>query len=133
MADTKRKGDIAEAMVLAEVFRRGYRAAIPVGEDWPFDLIVERRGKFERVQCKYTVSDGRMIKAKCSSTNNWVSIRYTKTHIDWLAVYDRTSDACYYIPAEELGDGRYSMHLRLRPAANRQEKGLRWARDYMKW
>jgi hypothetical protein len=100
-------------MVLADVFRRGYRAAIPVGEDWQFDLIVERQGAFERVQRKYTVSDGRMIKVKCRSTNNWVSICYTKAHIDWLAVYDQTTDACYYIPADELGDGRHQLNLRL--------------------
>lgn len=133
MAITKRKGDVAEAVVIADALKRGYRVAIPLGEDWPFDLIVERHSRLERVQCKYTVSDGTLIKAKCRSTNGWLDLRYTSDVIDWLAIYDATSDACYYVPAEELGDGRTSMNLRLEAPKNGQAKGIRWAESYRDW
>jgi hypothetical protein len=55
---------------------------------------------------------------------------YTAETIDWLAVYDVTSDCCYYVPAIELKDGMWSMHLRLTPPARRR-KNVRFARDYV--
>jgi hypothetical protein len=56
--------------------------------------------------------------------------RYTAATIDWIAVYDRTSDRCYYCPASELGAGRNYLHLRLAPARNGQVSGIRLATDY---
>jgi PD-(D/E)XK endonuclease len=56
--------------------------------------------------------------------------RYTAEMIDWLAVYDRATDCCYYIPAEELAAGMSMMHLRLRPALNGQRLRIRHAADY---
>jgi hypothetical protein len=51
--------------------------------------------------------------------------------IDWLAVYDATSDRCYYVPAAQLGDGMNVMHLRLQPTRNNQQRRIRYARDYL--
>jgi hypothetical protein len=44
MASLKMKGDLAELKVAADLLERGYKIAIPYGEDWDFDLIIERRG-----------------------------------------------------------------------------------------
>jgi hypothetical protein len=57
--------------------------------------------------------------------------RYTARTIDWLAVYDPTSGACYYIPAAELGPGMSSLHLRLRGTRNNQRIGIRFASDFV--
>ena len=57
--------------------------------------------------------------------------KYTARSIDWLAVYDRVADRCYYVPAAELGEGRALMHLRLTPARNSMQRGINWARDYL--
>lgn len=51
--------------------------------------------------------------------------------IDLLAVYDATSDRCYYVPAKELGAGRSTLCLRLTPARNGQRLGTRPAEDYL--
>ncbi len=53
MAPLKQKGDLAEMLVAADLVRRGYKVALPFGEDWDYDLIVERDGRLERVQVKY--------------------------------------------------------------------------------
>jgi hypothetical protein len=50
--------------------------------------------------------------------------------IDWLAVYDRTSERCFYLPASELGEGRNRLHLRLTSTSNGQHQGIRYAADY---
>jgi hypothetical protein len=55
---------------------------------------------------------------------------YTAKTVDWMAVYDATTDCCYYVPSSELGGGRYLISLRLRPAKNNQRIGVRYAIDY---
>ena len=132
----KQKGDLAELMVACDLRRRGYKLAIPYGEDSDYDLIIERDGRLERVQVKHTESDGRVVSVKCCShslTNGHVrsTKRYTAATIDWLAVYDRTTDCCYYIPASELGDGRRELRLRIARARNNQQAGIRSAADYL--
>ena len=42
MASLKTKGDLAELKVAADLIERGYRVAIPFGEDNDFDLILIR-------------------------------------------------------------------------------------------
>jgi hypothetical protein len=133
LLNRKAKGDLAELAVATDLIRRGYKVALPYGEDW--DLIVERGGKLERVQVKCTASDGAIIEIRCISqslTNGKVRAikRYTAETVDWIAVYDRTSECCYYVPATELGGGRRSITLRLTPTRNGQILRTRKAADY---
>jgi hypothetical protein len=132
----KGKGDLAELMVATDLLRRGYRIAIPYGEDCDFDLVLIRGRKLERVQVKFTRSDGAVINVRCRShslTNGKVRRvkHYTAETIDILAVYDDTSARCYYIPASELGRGRSNICLRLTPARNGQRVGTRPAENYL--
>jgi hypothetical protein len=131
----KGKGDLAELMVAADLRRRGFKIAIPFGEDCDFDLVLIRGERLQRVQVKYVESDGAVVKLKCFShslTNGKIrqTKRYTARTIDLLAVYDDTSSRCFYVPAAELGEGRSILHLRLKPALNQQRVGTRSAEDY---
>lgn len=112
----------------------GYKIAIPVGEDWRFDLIVLKDSKLVRVQCKYVTSDGQFISVPCKSSNNWNVKKYTPDEIDWLVVYDRTTDKCYYIPSALLGcNGRHDLRLRVTASKNGQLKNIRYAKDFETW
>jgi PD-(D/E)XK endonuclease len=132
----KAKGDLAELRVAADLRARGYMVALPYGEEWDADLIVCRNpGSLERVQVKYACSDGRVIVVRARSaslTNGRVRSTklYTAAMIDWLAVWDRTLDCCYYIPASELGQGMNELTLRVAPALNGQTRGIRLAERY---
>ena len=139
MAPLKQKGDRAEIEVARDLIKRGFRLAIPYGEDWDFDLIFARPNseQLERVQVKYTESRDGVICVKCFShslTNGKVrrTKKYTSATVDWLGVYDRTTDRCYYVSAGVLGsEGRKQLHLRLTPARNGQRSGIRFAEDYV--
>jgi PD-(D/E)XK nuclease superfamily protein len=134
----KDKGDLAEVLVAADVVRRGYKIAIPYGENWDYDLIVCRHERLERVQTKYTESDGEVIEVKCFSaslTNGKVRSvkRYTLETVDWIAVYDATTDRCYYLPSSEFAEGKTYLHLRLSDAKNNQKRGVRRADEYLEF
>ena len=135
MAPLKAKGDLAELMVAADLLRRGYKIALPYGEDWDYDLILCRGAAFERVQVKHATSDWRVVPVRCRSfslTNGKVreTKKYTAATIDWLAVYDATTGDCFYVPAAALGDGRSILSLRLEPTLSGRREGIRWAADY---
>ncbi len=135
MAALKAKGDLAELSVAADLMDRGYKVAFPYGEDWDYDLILVRGGRFERIQVKHATSDGRVIQVRCRSlslTNGKVRAikKYTAASIDWLAVFDVTTQCCYYVPAAELGTGRHILHLRLTPALSGRRQGVHAASDY---
>jgi hypothetical protein len=114
---------------------RGCQVAFPFGEDCDYDLIADRDGALHRVQVKYTESDGHVVILRCRShslTKGKIRAtkHYTAETVDWIAVYDRTTDRCYYCPSSELGPGRSSLRLRLTPARNGQSLGIRNAGDY---
>ncbi len=138
MAPLKLKGDRAEIEVARDLIRRGFRIAIPYGEDWDFDLIFQRPGSgaLERVQVKHVTAKNGVVEVPCFShslTNGKVrrTKLYTAATVDWLAAFDPISDRCFYVPADELGEGRRGFSLRLRPTKNCQAKGVRFAEDYL--
>lgn len=131
----KTKGDLAELKVAADLADRGCRISIPFGEDCDYDLIADYEGRLHRVQVKYTQSDGEVVVIRCRShslTNGRVRATklYTADMVDWIAVYDATTERCFYCPSWELGAGRNLMHLRLTPARNGQKVGIREASAY---
>jgi hypothetical protein len=132
----KAKGDLAELKVAADLRGRGYKIAVPFGEDWDFDLVLCRDdGPLERVQVKYVRSDGCVIIVRprsSSLTNGKVRATklYTAATIDWLAMWDASLDRCFYVPAAELGAGMNLLTLRLSPSRNNQVRGIRPAERY---
>ena len=64
-----------------------------------------------------------------TSNSAWVTHRYTKEEVDWIAVYDSTSDQCFYLPSV-IWDGQVAVSLRLTPTINGQAKGIRFAKDF---
>jgi hypothetical protein len=138
MAPLKQKGDVAELAVALDLRRRGHRVAFPYGEDCDYDLIVDRDGSLERVQVKYSRSNGRTLEVRTRShslTNGKVRVTkyYTAAMVDWIAVYDASTSAIYYLPAAILGTGRDQLTLRLAPAANNQRQGVRMAADFLQF
>ena len=131
MGITTAKGEVGEAIILADLQRQGHGVAIPFGHDLPYDLIVIRKenGALEKVQCKYTTSNGRVVFARIMSNSAWVTHRYTEEEVDWIAVYDATTDSCLYLPAS-VWNGQVCVNLRLAPTANGQVKGIRFAASY---
>jgi hypothetical protein len=137
MAPLKRKGDLGELKVAADLVARGCSLYIPFGEDSDYDLIADFEGRLHRVQVKYTASDGRVIVVRCRSHSlTKGKIRrtkfYTAAMVDWIVVFDATTERCYYVPSWMLGaEGLSDLRLRLTPAKNGQSLRIRLAEDYL--
>lgn len=131
-------GNVGEFRIAYEAAKRGYVVSIPMGHDVKYDLIVDRGGKLERVQVKTVTSNGAVIKAHMRSPgriDGKISInKYTSEDVDWIVVFDVTTELCLFVPASELGSsGKDALTFRVKPAKNNQRKNVRFVEDYMMW
>ncbi len=113
----------------------GYNVLTPFGKNHRYDLVIEDAdGKFWRVQCKTGWTDEGMTVinfATASSYNHTAKQKGWRNYrgqVEYFAVYCPDTRGVYLIPVDQVGITQAK--LRLVPTANKQEKGVRWAKDY---
>jgi PD-(D/E)XK endonuclease len=125
-------GERSEAIILAELVKRGHRVLIPYGTNHRYDLAVDVGGRFLRAQCK----TGRLregvirfstVSTRVNTVRTYIAA-YDSDQIDLFLIYCPDTDRVYALDVGEAAasNGR----LRVDPAANGQAKGIRWAADH---
>lgn len=128
--NTYEKGNVAEAAVLAAFVKRGWTVLVPFGGACRYDLVVDRGKGLERVQVKSVKTRAGALQIPTCSVqpDRKTSRAYTEAEIDLLAAWWPEGGRLFLVPASELLTRQIS--LRLTPAANGQEVGIRHAADY---
>jgi hypothetical protein len=95
--DAKHRGEWTELNFMSRVTERGFNVSKPWGDSTRYDVAVERRGHFLRVQIKSTIArqDGGYVVAIKSSRCQF----YTRHQVDFFAVYVIPEDVWYILPA----------------------------------
>jgi PD-(D/E)XK endonuclease len=125
-------GQRSEAVILAELVKRGHQVLLPYGTNHRYDLVIDVGGKFLRAQCK----TGRLRRGTIefatqstrANTQRIFHVPYDADQIDLFLVYCPDTDRVYAVGVGEVASGRG--FLRVDPAANGQVKRIRWAADY---
>jgi hypothetical protein len=132
---TKTKGDVSELFVTARLLELGKKVLKPVGDNSRYDLVVEEAdGRFVRVQVKTAYIDSATANClrfpTCSSANHTTNAKkmHYRGQVDVFAVYYPVTRTVYWIPIDSVGTSIAS--LRLAPALNGQNAGVRYAKDY---
>jgi hypothetical protein len=131
-------GERSQAHIIARLLDVGYYVFTPYGDNTRSDLIIEDAdGTFYRVQCKtgWIEDDGALIKFATASSyyhtragRTGYGRRDYRGQIDYFAVYCPDMKNVYLVPVDHVGTA--NANLRLLPTANKQEKNVRWAKDY---
>lgn len=131
-------GEQSEAIIIAKLLEVGYEILTPLGDNRRYDVVLEDAdGNFFRVQCKtgWIANDGACIQFKTASSYYHTRAGRTshgrkdyRGQIDYFSVYCPEIRKVYLIPVGDVGTANAS--LRLLPTANKQEKNVRWAKDY---
>jgi hypothetical protein len=125
-------GERTEAIIVAELVKRGHRVLVPQGTNHRYDLAIDTGGRFLRVQCKTGRLRQGVIKFKTASTRANTLRAYTKpydaTQIDLFLIYCPDTDRVYALDVDEAGVTEGG--LRVNPAANGQARRIRWAADH---
>jgi len=102
--NSKTKGDWALSKAIAYFMEAGYEVLLPIGDKRPYDLVIEKDGKLQKVQCKYTshkskygvyLAPLRVMGGNRSSGNT--AKKYNKEDFDLLFVYTEMGSK-YCIP-----------------------------------
>jgi hypothetical protein len=131
---TKEKGNIGEAIVLAEFTKRGIQCCLPFGDSARYDLIAEFNGKLNKIQIKYCgqITKHNSVECPCaSSTNHTTNKHYTtyENDVDYIACYIVPLDKVILIPIEEIGSQK-SITIRLSSPLNGQTKNIHIVDDF---
>jgi hypothetical protein len=122
-------GARAELEVTCALERAGWIVYLPVvAHHARVDLIALRNDEVLRVQCKTSVvKNGVVFFRTCSNTAN--KPRSYVGEIDAFGVYCPGINTVFLVPVDGLGER--GCQLRLGPPANNQQKGVRFAADYV--
>jgi hypothetical protein len=133
MLTTDQKGAIAETALVHAAAKLCIPVYTPICEGSRYDLIFDVDSQLFRVQCKWAVRSGSVVMIRCRSCRRsgtgLVHRSYTTDEIDLIAGYCAEIDQCYVVPFADYFR-RGSLHLRLGPTKNNQQRGILWARDF---
>ena len=118
--------------MLSVLLHAGYNVLVPFGVA-RYDLVIEVGGEFKRVQCK-TASlkpGGTAIKFNANSRPPGGTSRSYAGEIDYFGVYWPAEGRVYLVPISDVDGINNLVTLRLVPARNNQERGVRNAADYL--
>jgi len=125
--DNKQKGNLATASAIQCFVSAGYTISIPLTDTAKYDLVVERDGRFQAVQCKYAGYEGNRgvysVPLYVSGGNRSAGnrrIRYQEQDFDLLFVLC-ANGRVYVIPFEEIA-GQTTINV------GRESKWSRWER-----
>jgi hypothetical protein len=125
-------GQRSEAAILAAFIEKGFEVLLPWGTNHRYDMVLDLGDRFLRVQCKTGhLKNGTVeFSARSVRTNTReVLVRDYIGEIDYFAVYCPATRDVYMVPCDART--RTYVTLRLEPAANSQNKRIRWAADYL--
>ena len=127
---TREKGNVSEARILAAFVAAGYLVSVPFGSGHKYDFVIDDSTRLLRVQCKTgRIKNGVLVfNAYSQSGNGGVKASYRGV-ADLFAVLNPEDDKVYLIPVNEVGVTDVS--LRLSPTLNKQTQGVRWAEFYL--
>ena len=125
----KAVGERTEGQILAAFLRAGKVVLTPFGDSQRYDLVIDEDGKFTRVQCKTgKIVNGCVRFPTCSNNWNNGTRKNYRGQVEIFAVYVPQNGKIYTVPVDAVGIK--GCNLRLEPTKNRQEKDVRWAKDY---
>jgi hypothetical protein len=125
----KAKGEITEAVILAELMKRGKVVLLPFGNNQRYDLLIDDGGTFTRVQCKTGRLINHCVRFYTRSVNGFTGKkRGYRGEIDLFMVYCPDNQKIYAINVNDAPESE--MYLRIHPSRNGQRVGVFFASDY---
>lgn len=129
--NSKDKGNLGEALALAEFQKYNITTAIPFGDNARYDLIADFNGKLNKIQVKYCnqkISDTGSIPCPCASSYNHTSTRQTwetyENEIDYFVFYLAEWQKIILVPLKIIGNKKSIMFRQTKPKNNQSNYNL---------
>ena len=122
----------SEAIILAELTKRGYAVLMPFGVNYRYDFVIDMGNRFLRAQCKTgRLRNGAVVFSTESVRSNTrqAQRRGYAGEVDWFLVYCPDTEQVYAVPIEAASG--CAVALRIARPENNQSKRIRWAADHV--
>lgn len=112
--DSKDKGDLGVAMVIANLCSQHIKIALPMSEHLPFDLIaINEQGNLSRVSVKYVKLNNRKrievpLRTISSNSKGYNTKHLNHDDVDGFAVFCPDTKVCYFIGKSRYKENRTS-------------------------
>lgn len=129
--NSKRIGNIGEAITLAKFVEKGIGVYLPFGDNEKADLIIELNKKLYKIQVKTSnrLESGCLIfNTQSSRSGTREKIFYKEEDIDLYACYSLITKELYILNRKEFPQGTVS--LRIEDSKNNQTKNIKFAKNY---
>jgi hypothetical protein len=130
--NTKEKGDISVAVILSALLKARVPVLTPFGDKERYDLVIDLKGRFKRIQCKTgQIRNGCVLFRTYSlSTCKGDSIArsYTANEIDLFMIYCPENEKIYILDVNDVPTR--ICYLRLEASKNGQKQNIRLASDH---
>ena len=98
----RQKGNAGMALAIAYFGTNGYTVSTPLNDTQWYDLIVEKDGVFQTVQCKFTASKDNTISLRSTGGTNGAAYDNVRNHpLDLLFCADKDMNM-FVIPMQDL-------------------------------
>ena len=120
----KEKGRAGMSMAIAYFGANGYTVNIPLNDTQWYDLVVEKDGIFQTVQCKATGSSDNAVSLKSTGGTKGAAYDFLLNHsVDYLFCLDKNQNM-YLIPVQDLRDFGVSKSITLRTQKTANGQGF---------
>lgn len=132
--NSKEKGELAEAIIKAELMKRGLSVLEPVGESHRYDLVIDNGGNFTRIQCKSgRLRDGSILFNVKSINYNLSETENRGYHgdVDAFCVYCFDTEETYWVPIEDVGSTEKRLRVDEDIGKYNSPSQFDWAENYL--
>ena len=129
--NSKRIGNIGEAITVAKFVEKGIPVYLPFGDNEKIDLIIEIKGKLLKVQVKTSnrLYKGSLIfNTRSTRSGTKETVLYSEEDIDLYACYSLITKELYILERIEFSQG--TVFLRIEDSKNNQIKNIKYAKNY---
>lgn len=120
----KEKGRAGLSLAIAYFGTNGYTVSLPINDTQWYDLIVEKDGVIQTVQCKFTASKDNTVYLNSTGGTKGTTYDNILNHpLDLLFCADKNMNL-YVIPMEDLRKAGNVKSVSLRTAPNSNNQGF---------
>lgn len=120
----KDKGRAGLSLAIAYYGTQGYTISLPLNDTQWYDLIIEKDGVFQTVQCKFTASKDNSISLRSTGgTKGSVYDNLLNHNLDILFCADKNMNM-YSIPVKDLKNSGNTNAIRLKTEPNSNNQGF---------
>ena len=126
LVDTNQnRGRVGISLAIAYYGSNGYSVSIPLNDTQWYDVVIERDGIFQTVQCKCTTTqDATIMLRSCGGTNGGTYDNILDHPLDILFCVNGNTGDLYSIPVKDIRQSNNRRSISLRTDKNKNNQGF---------